>query len=58
MSLEGHLTELTEKHRTLEKQIEQELLSPSSDDVDIRRMKMEKLKIKEEIEKLKSATRH
>lgn len=58
MSLEGHLTELTEKHKSLEKQIEMELLSPSSDDVNIRRMKMEKLKIKEEIERLKSATRH
>ncbi|MEO1204918.1 MAG: DUF465 domain-containing protein [Pseudomonadota bacterium] len=58
MSLEGHLTELSEKHKNLEKQISQELARPASDDVNIRRLKHEKLKIKEEIERLRDATRH
>ncbi|MEO1280940.1 MAG: DUF465 domain-containing protein [Pseudomonadota bacterium] len=58
MSLEGHLTELSEKHKTLEKQISQEMARPGSDDVDIRRLKQEKLKIKEEIERLRGETRH
>ncbi|MCV0368780.1 MULTISPECIES: DUF465 domain-containing protein [Filomicrobium] len=58
MSLEGHLAELTEKHRLLDRQISDELGRPGSDDLQIRRLKREKLKIKEEIERLKHVTRH
>ncbi len=58
MSLEGHLTELTEKHKSLDKLIEQEMARPGSDDVEIRRLKQEKLKLKEEIERIRMATRH
>ncbi|MEL7047808.1 MAG: DUF465 domain-containing protein [Pseudomonadota bacterium] len=58
MSLEGHLNELSEKHKSLEKQITQEMARPSSDDVSIRRLKQEKLKIKEAIERIRSETRH
>lgn len=58
MSLEGHLAELTEKHRLLDEQIIEEAARPGSDDVVLRRMKQEKLKLKEEIERLKHVTRH
>lgn len=58
MSLEGHLAELTEKHRLLDEQIGEEAARPGSDDVILRRMKQEKLKLKEEIERLKHETRH
>lgn len=58
MSLEGHLNELTEKHKTLDKQIAQELARPGSDDGEIRRLKQEKLKLKEEIERIRVETRH
>lgn len=59
MSLSAHLAELSEKHRLLERRIEQELARPGSSDVEITRLKLEKLKIKEEISKLEtSATRH
>ena len=58
MSLEGHLAELTEKHLLLDEQIVEEAARPGSDDVVVRRMKQEKLKLKEEIERLKHVTRH
>lgn len=58
MTLEGHLAELTERHRLLDRQINDELGRPGSDDLSIRRLKQEKLKIKEQIERLKYVTRH
>lgn len=58
MSLEGHLAELTEKHRILDEKIMNEAARPGSDDVALRRLKQEKLRLKEEIERLKHETRH
>jgi hypothetical protein len=58
MSLAAHLAELSEKHRLLERRIEEELARPGSDDLEITRMKREKLKLKEEIVKLQSKTHH
>lgn len=58
MTLEGRLAELAEKHRLLDRQISEELGRPGSDDLWIRRLKQEKLRIKEEIERLKQVTRH
>lgn len=57
MAIEAHLHELSEKHRQLERRIEEEMARPGSDDIEIRRMKQEKLKLKDEIKRL-SATRH
>ncbi len=50
MALSAHLHELAEKHRQLDRRISEEMARPGSDDVVIRRMKQQKLKIKEEIE--------
>ncbi len=58
MSLAAHLAELSEKHRVLEQRIEEELARPSGDAVKISRLKHEKLKLKDEMEKLRLATRH
>ncbi|MCH9764467.1 MAG: DUF465 domain-containing protein [Alphaproteobacteria bacterium] len=58
MALSGHLQELSQRHRALERQIEEEMARPGSDDLEIRRMKQEKLKIKDEITRLESETRH
>ena len=44
MSLNAHLVELSEKHRTLERKIEEAIASPASDDAEIRRRKSEKLR--------------
>ena len=52
MSLSAHLAELSEKHRLLERRIEREQTRPGSSDQEIRRLKLEKLKLKEVIEQL------
>ena len=58
MSVAAHLQELSEKHRSLERRIAEEIARPGSDDIEIRRMKQEKLKLKDEIARLKTQTRH
>jgi hypothetical protein len=57
MSLSAHLHELSDKHRQLERRIEEEENRPGSDDATIRRLKQEKLKLKDEIARLEP-TRH
>lgn len=60
MALAAHIAELAEKHRILERRIEEEVARPGSDDLEIHRLKLEKLKIKDEIARLSGAdeTRH
>ena len=58
MTLAAHLAELSEKHRNLERRIEEEMARPSADEVQISRLKREKLRIKDEIVKIQSQTRH
>lgn len=58
MALQAHLQELSEKHRLLERRIQEEMARPGSSDADIRRLKQEKLKLKDEIVRLESDTRH
>jgi hypothetical protein len=59
MTLAAHLAELSEKHRVLERKIEDELSRPGGDDTQISRWKREKLKLKDEIAKLQNGeTRH
>ena len=58
MAMSAHLAELAEKHRTLEERIDQATASPATDDLEIRRLKQEKLKLKDEMERLSKATRH
>ena len=57
MSLATHLAELAEKHRVLDRRIEQEMSRPAATDHEIMRLKLEKLRIKEEIEKLEARSR-
>ena len=58
MAMASHLAELAEKHRVLDERIEQAAASPGTDDAEIRRLKQEKLKLKDEMERLSKATRH
>ncbi len=58
MALNAHLVELGEKHRLLERKIQEAIASPGSSDTEIRRMKREKLKIKDEIARLQDGTKH
>jgi hypothetical protein len=58
MTLAGHLEELSEKHRLLEMKIQEELARPSADDLQISQLKKEKLRIKDEMAKLRGNGRH
>ncbi len=52
MSLGAHLQELKKKHATLSAKVEEQQRSPATSDLTIRAMKKEKLRLKEEIERL------
>ncbi|MDH4384407.1 MAG: DUF465 domain-containing protein [Caulobacter sp.] len=54
MALEARLKELDNRHRKLDRTIETETNSPSTSDLRIRELKRQKLRLKEEIEGLKS----
>ena len=54
MTLSSHLQELKRKHETLSEAVELAQRSPATDDLEIARMKKEKLHLKEEISRLSS----
>lgn len=53
MDAQAHLVELQRKHRNLDELIEEELAHPGVDDLRIGELKRKKLKLKEEIERLR-----
>jgi len=57
MSAVPHLAELTEKHRLLERKIEEELARPAVDSIKVSSLKLEKLRLKDQITRLKK-TQH
>jgi len=52
MSVSAHLTELKKKHESLGLEVEQAQRSPGIDDLHIAQLKKQKLRLKEEIERL------
>jgi hypothetical protein len=52
MSVTGHLEELRRKHQTLSEAVEAAQRAPGSNDLEIARMKKQKLHLKEEITRL------
>lgn len=52
MALEAHLDELVEKHRVLDRQIEEEMARPTADDLKLAELKKLKLHLKDEIHRL------
>jgi len=58
MSLVSHLAELQRKHGEIERQINEAMASPSSDDLDIAQLKRRKLALKDQINKLQVPTTH
>jgi hypothetical protein len=56
MALASHLEELQRRHGDIEREIDEALTHPSTDDLEIATLKRRKLALKDEIEKLK--TRH
>ena len=57
MAMEARLRELGARHQSLEKAIQDELRRPSSDDLKLKELKRQKLKLKDELENLR-ATAH
>jgi hypothetical protein len=55
MALQGHIQELSEKHKKLQQLIETEMAHPDWDEVRIAELKKEKLRIKDELERLRSS---
>ncbi|MEQ1863734.1 MAG: DUF465 domain-containing protein [Micropepsaceae bacterium] len=54
MALESHIQELAEKHHKLEELIHDELHRPLPDDLTLAELKKRKLRLKEEIERLRT----
>jgi hypothetical protein len=54
MALEAHLDELVEKHRVLDRQIEEEMARPTADDLKLAELKKLKLHLKDEIHRLQT----
>lgn len=52
MTIASHLVELRKKHETLSVEVEQAQRSPSTDALKIADLKKQKLRLKEEIERL------
>ena len=52
MSLNAHLQELRKKHQHLSDEVERAVRSPATDDLAITDLKKQKLRLKEEIERL------
>jgi len=59
MSLANHLEELQRKHGDIERELDEAMLHPSVEDLEIASLKRRKLALKDEIEKLRTQpTRH
>lgn len=58
MTVEAHLATLERKHGSLEDQLHAEMTRPSAKDVLIADLKRQKLRIKDEIERLRSKMSH
>ncbi len=58
MTIQAHIASLEKKHGALEEELESILASPSSDDREIAEIKRRKLRLKDELERLKADTRH
>jgi hypothetical protein len=54
MAIEARIRELGARHQTLERAIHDELSRPAADEMRLRDLKRQKLKLKEEMETLRS----
>jgi hypothetical protein len=54
MAIEAHLEMLEKKHTALEEELHSALNQPSADDIEISEIKRRKLKLKDEIQRLRS----
>lgn len=54
MSLQGRIEELTKRHEKIDEKIHEEQKRPSSDDIILKDLKRQKLRLKEEIGMLRT----
>lgn len=54
MAVEGHIRELADKHRKLQEQIDAEMAHSGWDEMRIAELKKEKLRLKDELERLRA----
>lgn len=54
MAMQGHILELSEKHKKLEEQIIDEMTHPDWNEHRVAALKKQKLRIKDELERLRS----
>jgi hypothetical protein len=58
MAIDARIRELGSRHQNLERVIEEELRHPSTDSLRVRELKTQKLRLKEQIEGLRSELQH
>ncbi|MGV3550405.1 YdcH family protein [Rhizobium sp.] len=58
MTIEAHIETLEKKHGVLEEQLHSAMLHPSTDDAEIGELKRQKLRVKDQIERLRGQTQH
>ena len=54
MSMQSHLAELEKRHQALERELDDAILHPSTDDLRIAELKRKKLLVKDEITRLRT----
>ena len=52
---QGHIQDLSEKHKQIEESINAEMANPEWDEIRVAALKKEKLRIKDELERLRSS---
>ncbi len=57
MALDSHIDSLKRKHAQIDQKIHEELNHPGSDDMELHRLKAQKLELKDEIERLRHSQR-
>ncbi|MCB1447141.1 MAG: DUF465 domain-containing protein [Rhizobiaceae bacterium] len=58
MTIEAHIETLEKKHGALEQALHSAMLHPSTNDNEIAELKRQKLRVKDQIERLRSQTQH
>jgi hypothetical protein len=58
MTVEAHLASLEKKHGSLEEKLHAEMSRPAAEDVVVADIKRRKLRLKDEIEKIRSQLQH
>lgn len=56
MAVDARIRELGNRHQSLERAIQDEMSRPAADDIRLRELKRQKLRLKEQIEGLRATT--